>query len=382
MKFDLKLAAKDKRLLLTVLIVVIVLAAFIVVRKIDTEIDNINKEIDELEDVRADYLEKDSHRNEYIVKSEIYDVLYSKIINTFAAGLDEISTIMDIKAIEEDTGVWIRQSGFGRVGTLYSFGSITSSNPANSGAGVYTTDLEGLSSTQSLQYDECTYDQLKDMINRINDTDKKYKITTMSISYNSGSEIISGAMALDYYAVAGTNRLWPGSYIPGVSQGTENIFESNTHTPNPVDRSYLDTMKSDYDVYVALNPSASDVDAIVAALRNDVIGETRASVNSNSKEKVQIHVSGSNGNYKISYQVGNTTYPASNYEEGAPFLVGETLDVLVVSKERMDANDTCVAMLTVINDSDMTLNLGILNDDSENPRCIIEKTQGKVEIYQ
>lgn len=381
MKLDFKLATKDKRLLLTLLIIAIVVVAFIIFRKIDARIDEVNEEIKALEAVRDDYDEKNQHRSEYIVKSEIYDLMYSNIINTFASGLDEVSTIMDIMDIEDDTNAWIKQAGFGRTGVLYSFGQIPSSNPSSSGSGVYSTDLQGVSSAQSLSY-ECTYDELKMLIERINNTDKKYKIATMTVSYNQGEELVSGSMSLNYYAVAGSNRMWPGAYIPGVSQGTENIFASGTHTANPVDKSYLDTMKSDYDVYVALNSAASDVDSIVVALRNDVIGDTRASVNSNSKEKVQIHVSGSNGDYKISYQVGNTTYPATDYATGAPLLVGDTLDILVVSKARIDANDTCVAMLTVINDSDMTLNLGILNDDTENPRCVVEQQTGNVIVHR
>lgn len=381
MKFDFKLAVKDKRLIYTLIIAAIIIAAFFGYRAIDKQVDDLDKKTQELDSVYKDLQEKASHKNEYIVKTMVYDALYTRVINSYAAGLDEPVTIMDLADMEKTTDTWINQAAFTKVGTLYTFGQITSTNPSKAGKSVYSTDMLGIGSTETISY-EGTYEQLKTLINRINNTNKEYKIDSLQISYNKAEELVNGSMVVNYYAVTGMNRPWMDIDIPGVSQGTKNPFDSSTHTTKPVDQSALEKMKSDYDVYLALNAATSDVDSIVLALRSDVIGTTKVSANSNDKEKVQIHITGTNGAYKISYQVGDNTYPVTDYDKGASFVPGESIDILVVSKERLSDDDKSTAVLTVINDSDKSVNLGVLNDDPENPRCIIEQTTGDIEILQ
>ena len=381
MKFDFKLAVKDKRLIYTLIIAAIIIAAFFGYRAIDKQVDDLDKKTQELDSVYKDLQEKASHKNEYIVKTMVYDALYTRVINSYAAGLDEPVTIMDLADMEKTTDTWINQAAFTKVGTLYTFGQITSTNPSKAGKSVYSTDMLGIGSTETISY-EGTYEQLKTLINRINNTNKEYKIDSLQISYNKAEELVNGSMVVNYYAVTGMNRPWMDIDIPGVSQGTKNPFDSNTHTTKPVDQSALEKMKSDYDVYLALNAATSDVESIVLALRNDVIGTTKVSANSNDKEKVQIHITGTNGAYKISYQVGDNTYPVTDYDKGESFVPGESIDILVVSKERLSDDDKSTAVLTVINDSDKSVNLGVHNDDPENPRCIIEQTTGDIEILQ
>lgn len=381
MKFDFKLAVKDKRLIYTLIIAAIVIAAFFGYRAIDKQVDDIDSKTQELDSVYKDLQEKASHKSEYIVKTMVYDALYTRIINSYAAGLDEPVTIMDLADMEKQTETWINQAAFTKVGTLYTFGQVTSTNPSKTGNSVYSTDMLGIGSTETVSY-EGTYEQLKTLINRINNTNKEYKIDSLQVSYNKAEELVNGSIVVNYYAVTGMNRPWMDIDIPGVSQGTKNPFDSSTHTTKPVDQSALEKMKSDYDVYLALNAATSDVDSIVLALRSDVIGTTKVSANSNDKERVQIHITGTNGAYKISYQVGDNTYPVTDYDKGASFVPGDSIDILVVSKERLSDDDKSTAVLTVINDSDKSVNLGVINDDPENPRCIIEQTTGDIEILQ
>lgn len=382
MKFDIKkLAVKDKRVLYTLLIVAIALAAFFGFKTLSGKVDEIEAETKELKTVKADLAEKSQHKSEYIVKTLIYDELYKRIISSYASGLTEPAEIMDIAEMESSTDNWISQVSFTQPGTLYTFGEIKSTNPSNEDNPVYSTDMVGIGSTQTISF-EGTYENLKKLINRINNTNKEYKIGTLQVSYSEAEELITGAMEVDYYAVTGTDRPWIDVDVSGVSQGTDNPFSSSTHTTKPEQQSYLEHMKSDYDVYLALNPSSSDVDSMILALRSDVIGTTKVSSDSNDKERVEIHITGKNGAYKISYQIGDNTYPVTDYEKGASFVAGESIDVLVVSKARTGDADKATAMLTIINDTDKVVNLGVINDDASNPRCVIEKTTGEVEVHQ
>lgn len=384
MKFDFKnfkLAPKDKRLLLTIGIVLVLFVTFLVYKKVDAMVVNMQAEVKNLEDVKYDLQEKYRKKTEYETKKGIYKLLYEKIVNNYATGLDQETVIMDLASIEAKTGVWLKQGGFSQTGLIYQFGMVTSSNPSNTGAAVYSTDLLGYSTTTSLSY-ECSYEQLIAILDLLNHSSNKYKIDSMTMSYSESEELVTGSISLYNYAITGNNRVFPGTTVDSVPIGTENIFESGTHTSNPVDTTYLDKMKSDYDIYVNLNDAASDVDSIIVGMRSDVLGESKVSLNSNSDEKVYIAVNGTAGNYTISYQVGDKTYPVADYEKGEAFIFGDSLDLLIISKARNSEKDSCVAHVSVVNNTDVTLNVGIVSDDAESPRCVFDKTVGDILIYQ
>lgn len=377
MKFDFKLAPKDKRVLLTVLIVVIAVAAFIIFNKIDSQVDDVNEEISKLQTVKNDVSEKYKQKSTYVGKTQIYDALYKEIINSYATGLDEQTTIMALVDFEKKSGMWISSAGLTAPSQSYTFGSVTSTNPANEGAPVYETDFAGYSSSTSISF-QGGYAEMKDLINRINSSPIKYKIDSLNISYNTGDELTSGTLNLYSYAVKSANRYFPGTYVDGVSIGTENIFQSSTHTASEAGKNSLAVMAANHDVYLTLNNAASDADSMVMGLASDVTGESRVSCNSNTKETVKIKFTGSNGEYKVSYSIGiNGSYPEDS-EEGASIVVGDSLDFLIVGSPRMGTKDNSVALVEIENKTDMQLNVGVLNDDGTDPRCIISKREGNV----
>ncbi|NLL94073.1 MAG: hypothetical protein GX225_08075 [Clostridiales bacterium] len=381
MKLDFKLAPKDKRLLLTLLIVVILIAAVIVYNMLSTSVSDIEAENVKLKAIETDLSEKSANRKNYVAKTNDYKLLYEEIINSYAAGLDQETIIMDLASIESDTEVWLKQAGLTQVELLYSFGDVKSTNPTKEGQPVYVSDLQGYSSVTTLSY-ECTYEQFKAVIKAINQSDKKYKIDNISANYSKSEDLVTGAITLDYYAVTGNNRVFPGTTIDGVPVGTDNIFDSSTYSAGGVDAKYLDKIKTNYDLYLNLNDAASDVDAIVVGQRSDVLGETKVSSNLNATEVVEITVSGSGGNYTVSYRIGDEAYPIDNFIEGAAFSFGDSLDLLVVSRPRNGDADKATARLSVINNTDVTLNIGILNDDITEPRCILSKSSGDIEVFQ
>ncbi len=377
MKFDFKLAAKDKRLLLTILICVILVAAFIIFNKIDAQVDEVNDEIDKLQTVKNDVSEKYKQKSTYVGKTQIYDALYKEIINGYATGLDEQTTIMALVDFENRTNVWLSSAGFTAPSQSFTFGSISSTNPANEGAPVYTTDFTGYTSSTSLSY-EGGYEEIKDLIYKINTSPIKYKIDTITMSYSEGEEIVNGAINLYNYAVKSANRYFPGTYVDGVNIGTENIFQSSTHSASEAGKNSLAVMAANHDVYLTLNNAASDADSMVMGIASDVTGESIVSCNSNSKETVKIKFTGSNGEYKVSYSIGiNGSYPEDS-EEGASIVVGDSLDFLIVGSPRMGTKDNSIAMVEIVNKTDMQLNVGVLNDDGTDPRCIISKREGNV----
>ena len=381
MKFNFKLAQKDIRLLLTFLIVAILGGAWFGYDYFSEKVTAIENETKTLENKKKDLSMKYAQKSMYIVKSSVYQALYEKVINSYSAGLDQETIIMDLRDMEIGQEAWINAATFTDIGLLHAFGSVRSSNPATEGSVVYASDLKGLGSLTSLSF-EGEYDNFKLLLNRINNSTFKYKIDSISLSYNGSSELVSGSVELNNYAIAGGDRFFPPTTVDGVPLGTENIFKSETYSDNTVDRTYLDVIKTNYDVYMYLNADTADVESFVIGMKNDVLGKAQITKNSNTRENVVINVTGRDGNYKISYKIGEEVYPSVDMATGADFVFGESLDVLVVSTPRLSPYDVSQANVTIINDTDRVLNLGILNEDSERPRFYLEKTVGSVLVYQ
>lgn len=377
MKLDFKLAPKDKRLLLTLAIVAVLAISFFAFRAFNEKVDEVNKEISSLKVVRDDIVEKYQDKDKYEGKTYIYNNLYETIVNEYSAGLDQQSLIMNLVDFENKTESWINSATFTETAKSYEFGTTLSTNPSTEGEKVYSTDLCAYSTSTNLGFSG-DYDQIKDLINRINTDNQKYKIDSMTLSYNSSEELINGTINLYSYSIAGGNRLFPPTDVDGVSIGTENIFVSDTHTSDVTGKTSLDVMKTDYDVYLNLNYSGSDVEAMVFGIRTDVLGKKSISSNTTSTEKLQIVFKGTKGNYSVSYKIGNEEFPGDGNTE--PIMAGETLDFLILSSSRVGTEDTAVAKIDIINQTDKELNVGIVNDDTEKPRCQIASKKGDINV--
>jgi hypothetical protein len=143
-----------------------------------------------------------------------------------------------------------------------------------------------------------------------------------------------------------------------------------------------DYILSNYDYYMLLNSSSADLDSCIIGKKGDKTRESIITANSNAKLDVVVTFTGTSGNYKVSYQIGDTTYPATDYNAGASFDPGNTLDFLIMSTPRIDGNDTGLVNLKLVNDTDMNLNVKICNDDTKNSRVSIVSRSGDITIYQ
>ena len=139
---------------------------------------------------------------------------------------------------------------------------------------------------------------------------------------------------------------------------------------------------TNYDLYLIVNRTGADKDSVICGQSGDITNQTVASSNSGGIENVTIKITGTEGDYKVSYQVGNSQYPVENYAEGAPFICGNAIDLLIISSERGIDNDTSEINLFIKNESDLAVNAAIVNDDVENPRININNVEGAVTFYQ
>lgn len=343
--------------------------------KLDSEISKLDTEYSALKVMSAN--EKD-----YAQKTETYTTEYDSLLASYDSGYSQEYSIMFLKEIEDHTGVWVKQTSFTETKEIYGFGEVKSSNPSISGQQVYSTDHMGYQTTLSLTY-ESSYANLIQLIDYINTYRYKCTIDFVTMSYNADSDTVTGDLVLSQYAIVGTDRPFTGAYISDLLNGTDNIFHSSVFSGGvSSDVTDGNNILSDYDYYVTLQPSTSDVDALVIGAKDDSQGEQTLSTNSNSFEDVTIRVTGTNGTYAIQYQIGNLTYPAQNYDGGHEFLPGEMLSFLVISAPRTGVEDLSGAHVKLINETDMALYVKIVNEDTDSPRFVIDDKQGDITIYE
>ena len=372
---------RDKKLVILLLIAAILGGSYWGFTKLSEK----NKQYEA--DVRAysikysDLVNKNANKKTYEADIVENTAAFNKVLSDFNTSLSQEQTLVFLSAVEKNTGVWLMQQSLESVSQVYQFGRITSTNPAKSGQRVYVTDNVGISTKTNVSY-ECSYDQLKDVLTYLRENGKKVTINSMSYTYAPALDKVTGTMSLSLYAIQGSERAPQEVDLREVFVGTDNIFSSSTFTGSNAETSYKDKIIAAYDMYVIVNRTGADRDAVICGQAADVGNQTVISSNTGATENVVIKVTGREGDYKISYQIGNKLYPAENTEAGAPFICGDSIELLVISSERGTSTDTSEIYLSIINETDIAVNAAILNDDPEESRITLDQITGAVTFYQ
>ena len=333
-----------------------------------------------LSDKYSDLNVKNAKRKMFVEDTEKNKEEYKQILDSYNTNLSEEQTLVFLGMVEQNTGVWLKQMGFSAVTPVYTFGQVTSTNPSTQGQKVYSSDYEGISTQLGLSY-ECTYADFKTVLQYLENNGKKATVSNITFSYSQSTDIISGTMQMTLYAVKGSDREVTDVNIKDVPVGTDNIFASDSFIISGVGNSYRDRIINDHDLYIILNQPGSDMDNMSVGQAGDPSNATAVSSNSDGVEDITIRVTGQAGDYRVSYKIGTSVYPAEDYDNGAPLVCGDSLDLLIISKPRAVSGDNTMANVYIINESDMVLNAAIINDDATSPRVNIAQAVGNVVFY-
>ncbi len=340
---------------------------------LETEINSLKVKYDDLRD-------KANNAQKYKDDTENYNILFDSGLSLYDSGFSQKATLMFTTELENELDVWLRTVSMPDAALIYTFGNVTSSNPSASGASVYSTDMQGYRKTVTYSY-ECDYDTFKDLLAYILDYDTVYTIDSVSCSYNEEEELMSGNITISQYAITGSDREYYESEIDSIDLGTKNLFVSETN-PNRVIESADDFgVMTNYDIALSLSSEGSDLSSVVLGRRG--YSSSQVSANTNDNVPVVINISGESGEYTISYSVGDEQYPSPEQTLlDLSFNPGRSLDLIVFSCERESDDDMSGASVTINNESDMTLNIKVVNDDSARPRFNVESVNGAVKYYR
>ena len=371
---------RDKKLLAILLIVAILGGSFWLFNKTTTGNEEYEQELRQLKERRVDLDNKNLKKMQYETDTALNTVDFNTVFADYNTWLSQEHILVFLSSVEKNTGVKLSQISLGNVTEMYKFGTVRSSNPAKAGSIVYQTDNVGITTNSNVSY-SCTYKELKDVLTYLKEHGRKVTINSMSYSYDKANDNVAGTMSLTFYAISGSDRPVQDVDIKDVFIGAENIFSSDTFIPDGSVATYKDMIVSNYDVYLIVNKQGADMDAVICGQAGDVNNQAMISSNDGGSENVTIKVTGTAGDYKISYEIGSRMYPTENYSQGAPFVCGDSIELFIMSSKRAGMTDSNQVSLRVINETDLVLNATIMNDDENNKRISIEETQGTVNFH-
>ena len=371
---------RDKTILGIFLIVVIICASVFVYNKTSDGNVTYEKELKDLKEKSEDLDYKNNKKAYFLEETKKNTEIYNQAYADYNTWLSQEHVLMFLSAIEKNTNVRLDQMSLNVATEAYKFGQVRSTNPSRRGSIVYNTDNLGITTTSNVSY-SCKYEELKDVLTYIKENGRKVVIDNMSYTYDRANDKVSGTMSLSFYAIAGSDRPVQDININDVFVGTENIFASNTFMPDATISNVKDMVASNYDLYMILNKYGSDKDAIIIGQRGDINNEAMISTNAEGVQNVTIKITGTAGDYKISYEVGSRQYPVQNFDEGAPFVCGDSIELFIMSSERGGINDATGVKLKVINQTDLIVNVAVVNDDPNSTRVTNDGSEGTVNFH-
>lgn len=233
--------------------------------------------------------------------------------------------------------------------------------------------------TVNLSY-EGQYVNVMKFINSLKNYDKNIVITSVNLAADENN-LIAGSMSLDLYAIP--RLIEDEEYLKWEIEtiyGKDNIFSAFSGYSDKQEKS-TEKIQVNSDFSIAIKPITSDLPTIVFGKTSDFKGDTYIYADNEEFENVEFEIFKENKNYYVRYKTEHDSYPA-NYEKDRIKLhsKGKDINFEIFSYRRFAPEDRSGANLTLINATDLNLNVLIKNDDENRSRVNILKTAGNVFI--
>ena len=251
---------------------------------------------------------------------------------------------------------------------------ITSSQ--NSEASSTTAEVLTVSMTFS-----GSYETIKTFIDMIQSWNYNLIITNLSLSPQTDNEV-AGSFNLEFYGLPKL-QLQDQDYLTWTLENTygkEMPFSSGV-----ADGAYHTTLEELMELGVRVNDlmmvvrsTTSDMPTVTVGKANDETRESYLFSESSEVENVEIQFLQKDDKYYYKYSLGDQTYPQNDQEiEFSP--LSSTINLQILSEERVTVSDQSGVNLKIINQTDKTVDVEIKNDDTVTPRIIIVK-DGSINI--
>lgn len=367
-----------KKILLGLLSAAIVAASwFLLVKPMREDTKQINKEVKDLTAHYNELLEKEVNRQQYIDDTATYYSMYNEKLSEFPSTLDQeylIEFVQGIRNNEEITydvssQAMEKETAYYSLSGSNSEGSIEEEEASEAKAG-----LECYKSTMVLSYNG-SYEGIKAFMDYVASYPYRMTIDTVTISQDGeDNEIYGGSMTVNVYCIKGEGREEQVDLdLDDIETGVDNLFTGGASTAgvSKFAADNGDSIKSDYDLYVAVNPADSDASGKLVGLK---AGGSNVTSSKNESEVMSIKITQDGDTYKVEYGIGAE-------KQIQTFEPGEDLTLLIQSSDVKDTSDVNGIQLSIDNGTKKTLYVKVAGDETAN-RVKITKKAGSVIVYK
>lgn len=241
--------------------------------------------------------------------------------------------------------------------------------------------------TVSLKFDG-SYEKIMSFLNEVESSNRKIIIKNLNI-VQADDEFMTGNIILDYFAIpkiTEEDEEYLNWYIEN-EYGKDNPFEvfegyerSRYFIEDSQKRSDEKKEKL-YDFSMAVMPFSADVPTVIISNRYDKSIDSTIFADNMDIEPVELQILQKSDKYYFKYKTKEERYPQNYDDLGIQFNpLSDEINLRIVSKIRNGADDNSGVALSLINYSDLRLNVDILNDDLKRPRILIKKKKGDINI--
>ncbi len=409
-----KLKDSEKSLILIIVGVAVLALSIIYVAKPKYEnVQSLNAEISQLQTRLTELQGKQAHRDEYLAGIDEYNNAFDDVMASFPADLNQEVTIMFLEGIKEDNDFSISSLNLGEKEQFYTLGlnggdvaladgstatsetttEATTTETATTETAQATTDgtLEEGAAVDENAY-TCyradfpitytgSYESLKDVISYINNFSSRMTINSIDIAYEAEGDVYSGNLDLKCYSIESANRPQSNMELNDVETGVGNIFNgggsgssSENKDLNKYDENDGASIVNNYDFYVMLNPSTSDVSAKVAGQNGSGKDASVVSNSDNSVSTMTYEFYAKDGKNYCKYDLDGTSYEAE-------VTSAEDIKLLIQSSARKDDEDKAGIRVSIKNSTDLPVYVKVSDDDPTSPRVNIANRSGAVKVY-
>lgn len=359
-----KMTSRDKELIFLALSLGIVAASWLGgARLLKDKTEELNVRRDELQQEYDDRQRVLLKKDQYLKDTKEYNEAYQLMMARFPGGISTEEQILFVTGLEERFSTQVVSVSYTEGEDIYTFQSMERDHatPYALTAGALQIPVE------------LSYSQWKDFLDYVFSYQDKTTMPSVSASYSEESDTVAATVTMNQYAITGEGRTLEEKKL-NIPVGTDNIFRSGAALSyNGSQAEQIEAIKKDYDCYVMLYPSASDVKAKVIAGPGDaekVISE------SNEEEKLTITAEENDGQISITYTLGSSR-PRVLYG-----VEGDTVDLYVLSTPRMGNADMSGVKVQIDNKTSKPMRIAVVGDDTTRPRFTVESQSGSVEILK
>lgn len=370
-----------KKIILAVLAIGVIVGAFFICKPINEDTEAIMREVTSLTQQYNALMQLKANQAQYEADIETNHILFEEKLSEFPSNLNQEYQIEFVQGVRDNEDIDYNVTVQGMVepfayyvlGGSMAEGQVTA-EPVEGEEEVASDNYSCYAATMTLTY-EGTYEGVKNFVNYVAGYPYRMTIDNVTIAGGEdGVDMYTGSMLVNLYSISGKGREeLPEIDLDDIDTGVENLFTSGSSS-NAVSKFASDNgeaIKSDYDVYLTVNPTSSDTSGKTLGLRS---GGNTVTSSKNEAEAVSIEISQEGTTYTVQYGIGST-------KEIQEFDPGEDLTVLIQSSEIKDADDANAVTVSIENKSDKTVYVKVA-DDATASRVKIANKAGSVIVYR